>query len=104
MSSADREQHQALAEARAKDGRGSIHANNSSLDIRMISPKIDLLLRPGACSPRGGASIPSDLQQREDSLTDLRWMTDGRWPGSRPGGRRGQDGAWEQDNSAHTAL
>ena len=31
-----------LVEAIAKDGRGNIHTNNTSLDIHMISPQIDL--------------------------------------------------------------
>ena len=68
-----------LAEARAKDGRGNIHANNSSLDIRMISPKIDLLLRAPELVHRGeNASILIQISNSgEDSLTDLK--VDDRW-------------------------
>ena len=63
-----------LAEARAKDGRGNIHANNTSLDIRMISPKIDLLLRARELVHRGeNASILIQISNSGgDSLTDLR--------------------------------
>lgn len=62
------------AEARAKDGRGNIHSNNTSLDIRMISPEIDLLLRAPELVHRGeNASILIQISNSGgDSLTDLR--------------------------------
>lgn len=63
-----------LAEARAKDGRGNIHANNTSLDIRMISPEIDLLLRAPELVHRGenGSILIQISNSGRDSLTDLR--------------------------------
>ncbi len=63
-----------LAEASAKDGKGNIHTNNTSIDIRMISPQIDLLLEAPELVHRGeNASILIRIENSgEDNLTDLK--------------------------------
>ncbi|MCK9407414.1 MAG: hypothetical protein M0Q47_13530 [Methanothrix sp.] len=63
-----------LAEASAKDGKGNIHTNNTSIDIRMISPQIDLLLEAPELVHRGeNASILIRIENSgEENLTDLK--------------------------------
>ncbi len=63
-----------LAGASARDGQGNIHTNNTSLDIRMISPKIDLLIRAPELVHRGeNASILIQISNSgTDSLADIK--------------------------------
>ncbi|HNY34941.1 MAG TPA: hypothetical protein PKK68_09825, partial [Methanothrix soehngenii] len=63
-----------LAEASAKDGKGNIYTNNTSIDIRMISPQINLLLEAPELVHRGeNASILIRIENSgEDNLTDLK--------------------------------
>lgn len=63
-----------LAEASAKDGKGNIHTNNTSIDIRMISPQIDLMLEAPELVHRGeNASILIRIENSgEENLTDLK--------------------------------
>lgn len=63
-----------LAEASAKDGKGNIYTNNTSIDIRMISPQINLLLEAPELVHRGeNASILIRIENSgEENLTDLK--------------------------------
>jgi len=63
-----------LAEASAKDGKGNIYTNNTSIDIRLISPQIDLLLEAPELVHRGeNASILIRIENSgEENLTDLK--------------------------------
>ena len=63
-----------LAEASAKDGKGNIYTNNTSIDIRMICTQINLLLEAPELVHRGeNASILIRIENSgEDNLTDLK--------------------------------
>jgi len=62
-----------LARVSARDGKGNNHTNNTSIDIRMISPMIDLLIRAPELVHRGeNASIVIQIENSgKDNLTDL---------------------------------
>ena len=63
-----------LAEASAKDGKGNIYTNNTSIDIRMICTQINLLLEAPELVHRGeNASILIRIENSgEENLTDLK--------------------------------
>ncbi len=61
------------AQVSAKDGKGNNHTNITSIDVRMISPQIDLLLKAPELVHRGeNASILIQIENSgKDDLTDL---------------------------------